>query len=92
MNKKYILRLYLAGIAHDSQAMIVMLKEQLTNELGNDYSIEVIDVLEKPNLAEEERILATPTIVRLLPEPVKKIILNLNNNTNLVGLDLIIKD
>lgn len=94
MNKKYIFRIYIAGIAPDVQTQIVNLKDQLNNVLGPDqFSLKVIDILETPEIAEEEHILATPTIVRQEPAPIKKLILNFNRGQNVeLNLDLIIKD
>ncbi|MBV9576610.1 MAG: circadian clock protein KaiB [Gammaproteobacteria bacterium] len=94
MNQKYIFQVFVAGIAPDTQTMIVDLKDQLSNTLGdNAYSLKVVDVLAMPQLAEEEHILATPTIVRTSPIPVKKIILNINKKTaDMPGLELILED
>lgn len=94
MENKFIFKLYIAGIAPDNQTMIVAFKKKLTEALGeNMFRLEVIDLIENPHLAEEEQILATPTVIRSLPHPVKKVILNLNNQLDsMVGLDIIIKD
>lgn len=90
MAQKYILKLFIAGLSPDSQDMILNLKETLRQELKDSYSLEVIDVLERPELAVDEKILATPTVVRLLPAPVKKFVLDLANREHLlIGMDLI---
>ena len=87
---KYQLKLYLAGVTPDNQSMIIHFKELLNTELNNDYSLEVIDVLENPELAEDEKILATPTVVRELSGDIKKFILDLDNNKSLlIGMNLI---
>ena len=85
----YQLRLYIMERTVQSQRAIRNLHEICRTELQGAYEIEVIDVSEHPNLAENERILATPTLVRQLPKPVRKIIGDLSNRDNvLLGLDL----
>ncbi len=92
MEKKnqYLLKLYVAGLNPGIQGSILELKKVLTEKYGDNYELEVIDVLVKPELAEGEKIFATPTIVRKLPGSVKKVILDLKNKERvLIGLDLI---
>lgn len=82
------LRLYVSGQALNSRAAIRNL-ESLRAELTSEAAVEVIDVREQPELAEEDRILATPTLVRRQPPPVRKIIGDLSDIKRvLVGLDL----
>ena len=70
-------------------AAFANLKRLCEEHLAGQYRIEVIDLLENPQLAEGDQILAIPTLVRKLPEPVKKIIGDLSNTERvLVGLDL----
>ncbi|WP_373352723.1 circadian clock protein KaiB [Pseudoroseicyclus sp. CXY001] len=86
----YRLRLYVTGRTQPSQRAIHNLKALCESELAGRYTIEVIDVLEYPRLAENEKILATPTLVRQLPEPVRKIIGDLSDHEKvLLGLDLV---
>jgi len=86
---KYRLRLFVTGYTSHSQRAIENLRQICETELQDRYEIEVIDVLEHPQLAESEKILATPTLVKKLPEPVRKIIGDLSNTERvLVGLDL----
>ncbi len=85
----YLLRLYVAGQARKSLAAFQNLKLFCEEHLHGQYTIEVIDLLENPRLARGDQILAIPTLVRKLPEPVKKIIGDLSNTERvLVGLDL----
>ncbi len=85
----YILRLYVAGQTRRSLAAFTNLKQICKEHLGGKYSIEVIDLLENPQLAKGDQILAIPTLVRKLPTPIKKIIGDLSNTERvLVGLDL----
>jgi circadian clock protein KaiB len=82
------LRLYVSGQALNSRAAIRNL-ESLRARVGQDAAVEVIDVRERPELAEEDRILATPTLVRRAPEPVRKIIGDLSDIQRvLAGLEL----
>ena len=83
------LRLYVAGQTDKSVSAIKNLNRICTEHLGGRYTIEVIDLLEHPKLAEGDQILAIPTLVRRLPEPMKKIIGDLSNEDRvLVGLDI----
>jgi circadian clock protein KaiB len=85
----YRLRLYIAGQTPNSIAAIANLKKICEDKLLGKYRIEVIDLLEKPQLAKGDQIIAIPTLVRRLPPPVKKIIGNLSKTENvIVGLDL----
>jgi circadian clock protein KaiB len=86
---KFRLRLYITGRTPQSQRAIANLRAICESELTGMYEIEVIDVLEHPALAENEKILATPTLVKRLPEPVRKIIGDLSDREKvLLGLDL----
>lgn len=83
------LRLYVAGRTANSVAAFANLKKLCEEHLPGQYHIEVIDLLERPQLAKDDQILAVPTLVRKLPEPIKKIIGDLSNTERvLVGLDL----
>ena len=85
----YRLRLYVAGQTPKSLAAFANLKRICDEHLAGRYSIEVIDLLENPQLAQGDQILAIPTLVRRLPEPIRKIIGDLSNTERvLVGLDL----
>jgi circadian clock protein KaiB len=83
------LRLYVAGQTPKSMEAFANLKKICEEHLAGKYNIEVIDLLENPQLAKGDQILAIPTLVRKLPEPIKKIIGDLSNTEKvLVGLDL----
>ena len=83
------LRLYVAGQTTKSLAAFANLKAICEEHLAGKYRIEVIDLLENPQLARGDQILAIPTLVRQLPAPVRKIIGDLSNTERvLVGLDL----
>jgi len=87
--KAYSLRLYVAGQTPKSVLALKNLKEICEQHLLGRYDIEIIDLLENPQLARGDQILAVPTLVRRLPEPIKKIIGDLSNRERvLVGLDL----
>jgi circadian clock protein KaiB len=86
---KWILRLYVAGQTPKCIAAFTNLKKICAEYLDDRYQIEIIDLLENPQLARGDQILAIPTLVRNLPEPVRKIIGDLSNTEKvLVGLDL----
>jgi circadian clock protein KaiB len=83
------LRLYVAGQTPKSVTAFANLKKVCEEHLPGRYHIEVVDLLENPRLAAEDQILAIPTLVRKLPEPVRKIIGDLSNTERtLVGLQL----
>jgi circadian clock protein KaiB len=85
----YDLRLYVAGQTPKSMTAFANLKRICEEHLAGQYRIEVIDLLKEPQLARGDQILALPTLVRKLPEPIKKIIGDLSNTERtLVGLDL----
>ena len=88
-NGHYRLRLYVAGQTPRSIGAFTNLKRICDEHLNGRYEIEIIDLLQTPQLARGDQILAVPTLVRRLPEPVKKIIGDLSNTERvLVGLDL----
>lgn len=83
------LRLYIAGQTPKSILALANLKKFCEEHLQGKYHIEVIDLMKNPQLAKGDQILAIPTLVRKLPEPIKKIIGDLSNTERiLVGLDL----
>ena len=85
----YRLRLYVAGQTPKSVLAFRNLKQICEQHLQGRYEIEIVDLLENPQLARGDQILAVPTLVRRLPEPIKKIIGDLSNTERvLVGLDL----
>jgi circadian clock protein KaiB len=85
----YELRLYVAGKTTKSVAALRNLRQYCEEHLKGQYSLEVIDLLENPQLAEGDQILAIPTLVKKVPEPVRKIIGDLSNEEKvLVGLDI----
>lgn len=90
MPQKYILKLYILGSSPASVAAVKNLKELIARESTTIFRLEVIDVKKYPQLAEQDKILAVPTLIRKLPPPVRKIIGNLSDTDKvLLGLDLI---
>lgn len=90
MDKEYWeLRLYVAGQTPKSVAAIANLNKYCEQHLLGRYKLEVIDLLQHPQLAEGDQILAIPTLVRKVPVPIRKIIGDLSNEERvLVGLDI----
>jgi circadian clock protein KaiB len=85
----YQLRLYVAGQTAKSLAAVTNLKRVCEEHLAGRYEINVIDLVQNPQLAAGDQILAIPTLVRRLPEPLKRIIGDLSNLEKvLVGLDI----
>ncbi|MBC6420631.1 MAG: circadian clock protein KaiB [Hormoscilla sp. SP5CHS1] len=90
LKKTYILKLYVAGNTPKSVRALKTLNDILEQEFQGVYALKVIDVLKNPQLAEEDKILATPTLAKILPPPVRKIIGDLSDREKvLIGLDLL---
>ena len=86
---KYELRLYVAGKTVKSVTALKNLQKYCEEHLKGQYKIEVIDLLVQPQLAEGDQIFAIPTLVRKVPEPIRKIIGDLSNEEKvLVGLNI----
>lgn len=87
--KEWELRLYVAGQTPKSMTAFANLKKICEEHLAGQYHIEVIDLVKNPQLASGDQILAIPTLVRKLPQPIRKIIGDLSNTERvLVGLDI----
>jgi circadian clock protein KaiB len=83
------LRLYVAGDSPKSRTALENLRRLCETHLGKDYHIEVVDLKTRPELAKADQILALPTLIRKVPEPMKRVIGDLSNAERaLVGLDL----
>ncbi len=90
MEKTWELKLYVAGKTIKSQTALKNLRKYCEEHLQGKYKIEVIDLLKKPQLAEGDQIFAVPTLVKKVPEPIRKIIGDLSNEEKvLVGLNII---
>ncbi len=88
-NESWELRLYVAGQTPKSITAFANLKKLCEEHLAGKYNIEIVDLLKNPTLAKGDPIVAIPTLVRKLPEPMRKIIGDLSNTERvLVGLDL----
>jgi circadian clock protein KaiB len=85
----WALTLYVAGQTPKSMAAFANLKKLCDDYLNGNYTIEVIDLMQNPQLAQTDQIVAIPTLVRKLPEPIRKIIGDLSNTEKvLVGLSV----
>ena len=90
MAVKYVLKLYVTGVTPCSQAALKNIKKILSEAYKGAYSLKVIDVVKHPKLAEDDKILATPTLIKILPPPVARIIGDLIDKEKvLLGLDLV---
>ncbi|MGM0517618.1 MAG: circadian clock KaiB family protein [Pseudomonadota bacterium] len=85
----YVLRLFLAGHTLRSRLAVKHLHEICEKELAGHYRLEVIDVVEQPELAKRYHIIATPTLIKVLPPPLRRIIGDLSDSERvLIGLDI----
>ena len=86
---KFVLKLYITGQTPKSERAIANMRRICEQELNGQYELVVIDVLERPQLAEDEKILATPTLIKELPPPLNRVIGDLSDTEKvLLGLDL----
>jgi len=88
-SETYLLRLYVTGSTPHSMRAIENIKKICEEHLKGRYELEVIDLYQKPNLANGEQIIAAPTLIKKLPQPLRRIIGDMSNTERvLVGLDL----
>ncbi|MEX2480370.1 MAG: circadian clock KaiB family protein [Gammaproteobacteria bacterium] len=86
---QYLLRLYITGKSAHSERAIANLRRLCAEELDGRYDIEVIDLLEHPEMSASERILATPTLIKALPLPMRRVIGDLSDTVRVLhGLEL----
>ena len=91
MADKYVLKLYVTGMTPKIERPVADLKRICEEELGQ-YELNIINILEQPQLADGDKILATPTLIKQLPEPVRRVIGDLSDTEKvLLGLDLVQK-
>ncbi|MEN6617624.1 MAG: circadian clock KaiB family protein [Syntrophorhabdus sp.] len=91
-DKKYILRLYVTGMTSKSTHAIQNVKKICEDHLKGRYELEVIDISQQPVLARGEQIIATPTLIKQLPEPLRRFIGDMADTEKiLLGLDVISK-
>ena len=89
---RYVLRLFVAGATARSRQAILRVRQLCEAELKDNYELEVIDIYQQPSLARDNQIVATPTLIKKLPPPVRRFIGNLANTMGLlVEFDLITK-
>jgi circadian clock protein KaiB len=85
----YALKLYVAGKTLNAETAIANLRRICDEELGGQYELEIVDVLEHPQQAEDDRILATPTLIKQLPPPLRRVIGDLSDKHKvLLGLEV----
>ena len=90
---KYVLRLFVAGATTRSRQAVLRVRQLCAAELKDNCTLEVIDIYQQPELARENQIVATPTLVREFPRPLRRFIGNLVNTAGLFDeLDLITQD
>lgn len=86
---KYLLKLYVAGSSARATTAIENLRRICDQDLHGEYGLEIIDVLEHPEAAEQDRVLATPTLVKQLPPPIRRVIGDLSDREKvLLGLEV----
>lgn len=88
-SEQYVLKLYITGKSVRSERAISNLSRICREDLDGRYTIEIVDVLDHPQLAEDERILATPLLIKKLPPPLRRVLGDLSDREQvLLGLDL----
>jgi circadian clock protein KaiB len=89
-NKKYILRLYVTGVTPKSQHAIANVKRICEEHLEGRYELEIIDIYQQPALARGEQIVATPTLIKKIPAPLRRFIGDMADTEKILfGLDLV---
>lgn len=89
---KYLLTLYVTGTSPRAKVAISNLQRLCETELEGQYELEIVDVLENPQRAEDEKILATPTLIKQLPLPLRRVIGDLSDRDKvLLGLEVLAK-
>ena len=89
----YMLKLYVTNLTPKIEGSVEKLREICDQELNGEYEFNIISILDNPQLAEGDRVLATPTLIKELPAPMKRIIGDISNTDKvLIGLDLRKKD
>jgi circadian clock protein KaiB len=87
--EKYLLRLYVTGMTPRSTEAIARIKTICEEYVAGRYELEVIDIYQQPTLAKGEQIIATPTLIKMLPLPLRRLVGDLSNKERvLLGLDL----
>lgn len=87
--ERYVLRLYVTGMTRTSAQALERVRAICEQHLHGRYELEVIDIYQLPALARDQQIVATPTLIKVLPLPIRRFIGNLSNVENLLfGLDL----
>jgi circadian clock protein KaiB len=87
--EKYLLRLYVSGVTERSRRSILNINEICKENLQGQYDLEVVDIHQAPSLAADEQIVATPTLIKMLPLPLRRIVGDLSNKDGvLFGLDI----
>jgi circadian clock protein KaiB len=87
---EYVLRLFVSGKTHQSEQAIFNLRRICEEEFDGEYSMQIIDILESPELAEEAKIRATPTLIKDQPLPLRRVIGDLSDKDRvMVSLDLL---
>lgn len=88
-SEQYVLRLYVTGATHHSMIAVRNVKFICEKYLKNRYSLEIIDVYQQPSLAKDQQIIAAPTLVKISPEPIRRLIGDMSNTSKVLsGLDL----
>lgn len=86
---KFVLKLYITGTSPRAEHAIANLNRICEEDLGGQYEIQIIDVLEHPEAAESDRIVATPTLIKQLPPPLRRVIGDLSDREKvLLGLEV----
>ena len=87
--EKYVLRLYVTGLTPKSTTAVANVRKVCDEHLAGRYELEVIDIYQQPKLVEGEQIIATPTLIKTLPLPLRRLIGNMSDTERfLVGIDL----
>ena len=82
---KYVLRLFITGMTPNSKRAVENIKNICEEHLAGRYELQVIDIYQQPSLAEEEQIIAAPTLIKVLPKPLKRLIGDMSDTEKVIS-------
>lgn len=84
--KKYLMKLFVAGDSPRSERAIQNLEQLCDRAMRDNYEITIVDVLEQPAIAEEDKVMATPTLIKLTPYPTRRIVGDLSDQAKVLSI------
>lgn len=83
---KYVFKLYITGATYHSMQAVTNIKKLCEEHIPDSYELDIIDVYQQPHLAKEEQIIAAPTLIKILPDPVRRIVGDMSDTTKILSV------